>query len=71
MTIDLIVYQLLIYFITLFGITQVLFFSPILKVGLPGIGVTMEFLGYTTTEWFLMAALLGVGSFWLSLMDDE
>ena len=31
----------------------------------------MELFGYTTEEWFLMAALLGVGSFWLAMVDED
>ena len=61
----------MIYFTTLFGTRKVLFFSPIVKVGTARTENDMELFGYTTEEWFLMAALLGVGSFWLAMVDED
>jgi len=69
--IDQIVYQLLIYFITLFGISKILFFSPIVRVSTAGRKNVMELFGYTTSEWFLIADLLGVGSFWIVIWGDD
>jgi len=62
----------MIYFITLFGISKILFFSPIVKVGTTRTENVMELFGYTTTEWFLIAGFLAIGAWWLAVDDwDE
>ena len=61
----------MIYFTTTFGIKQELFFSPIVKVGSQRTENEMELFGYTTEQWFLMAALMGIGAFWLVIWGDD
>jgi hypothetical protein len=61
----------MIYFITLFGIRKVLFFSPIVKVSRTGTENTMELFGYSLEEWFLITACMGIGAFWLAMVDND
>jgi len=61
----------LIYFITLFGTRKVLFFSPIVKVSTARTENEMEIFGYSLEEWFLMTACMGIGAFWLGVMDHD
>ena len=31
----------------------------------------MEIFGYSLEEWFLMTACMGIGAFWLGVMDHD
>jgi len=31
----------------------------------------MELFGYSYEEWFLMCAFMGIGAFWLAMVDDD
>ena len=59
----------MIYFITLFGIKQVLFFLGIVKVCSTGRKNVMELLGYSTGDWLIIIACASFVAFWLSGED--
>lgn len=63
--------SILIYFITLFGIKQELFFSSIAEMSLTGTENGMEILGYSLGQWFLMVGLITIGTMWLVIEDKD